>query len=63
MRFDTQGAADYLGSSASTLNKLRCYGGGPKFIKIGKKVVYDQADLDAWMAARKRASTSEYVAA
>lgn len=52
-------AAQYCGSSVSTFNKLRVYGGGPAYISIGRRVVYDPADLDAWLAARRRKSTSE----
>ncbi|GGF66918.1 hypothetical protein GCM10007301_28190 [Azorhizobium oxalatiphilum] len=50
-------AAKHLGMSVSTLNKLRCYGGGPAFFKLGRTVVYSPADLDAWLAERKRTST------
>jgi len=52
-------AAAYCGSSASTFAKLRLYGGGPTFIKLGRRVVYDPADLDEWLAAHRRKSTSE----
>lgn len=53
-------AAEYLGISASTLAKLRVYGGGPAFLKLGRKVLYERADLDSWLAERKYQSTSEY---
>lgn len=55
----TAEAAEYCGSSASTFEKLRLYGGGPRFVKIGRRVVYDPADLDAWLAAHRRTSTSD----
>lgn len=61
-KLDTSQAAEYLGLGKSTLDKLRVVGGGPAFIKIGKRVVYDPADLDAWFASHKRASTSESTA-
>ncbi|GMB82858.1 hypothetical protein NN6n1_36410 [Shinella zoogloeoides] len=54
----TDDAANYVGVSASTLNKLRLAGGGPEYIKLGKSVVYDPADLDAWLASNRRSSTS-----
>lgn len=58
----TRAAADYLGLAESTLAKQRMLGTGPNFIKAGPRVVlYDQADLDAWLDSRKRASTSEGV--
>ena len=53
-------AAEYLGLSASTLAKMRLRGDGPPYSKAGPRVViYDRADLDAWVAARRRTSTSE----
>jgi excisionase family DNA binding protein len=55
----TAEAANYTGQGESTLNKLRVYGGGPRFIKFGKSVRYDPDDLDAWIKSRKRSSTSE----
>jgi predicted DNA-binding transcriptional regulator AlpA len=58
-RMDTAEAATYTGLTSSTLTKKRVFGGGPKYIKAGKRVIYDRSDLDAWMASLKRASTSE----
>jgi predicted DNA-binding transcriptional regulator AlpA len=56
-----QQAAQYLKLSQSTLNKLRCLGGGPRFAKAGPRIViYDRADLDAWLESRTWRSTSEY---
>jgi hypothetical protein len=52
-------AAAYCGSSASTFAKLRLYGGGPVFLKLGRRVVYHPDDLDRWLAEHRRASTSE----
>ena len=54
----TPEAAKYCGSTESTFNKLRLVGGGPAYIKLGKTVVYDPDDLDAWLAAHRRKSTS-----
>jgi predicted DNA-binding transcriptional regulator AlpA len=56
-------AASYLQMAASTLAKLRCYGGGPRYAKLGPRlVVYDPKDLDTWVANRLCHSTSEYAA-
>ena len=52
-------AAGYLGLSTSTLAKLRLTGEGPRYINLGRRVLYDVADLDAWVATRKRTSTSD----
>ncbi|KQQ38335.1 hypothetical protein ASG19_04590 [Rhizobium sp. Leaf306] len=54
----TEDAASYTGLSASTLTKLRLTGGGPEYIKLGKAVVYDLADLDVWLSSKRRRSTS-----
>ena len=52
-------AAQYLHSSASTLAKLRVYGGGPIFCRIGRAIRYRRSDLDEFMAAGRARSTSE----
>jgi excisionase family DNA binding protein len=54
-----QEAAQYLHSSASTLAKLRVYGGGPIFCRIGRAIRYRRSDLDEFMAASRVRSTSE----
>ena len=56
-RLTVKEAATYVPTSTSTLNRLRVSGGGPRFIKIGSRVLYDTADLDKWIEAQKRAST------
>ncbi len=52
-------AADYLRLSPRTLEKQRVLGGGPKFRKFGRRVMYAVADLDAWAADRSFESTSD----
>ena len=52
-------AAAYCGSSASTFEKLRLHGGGAVYSKIGRRVVYRVEDLDSWLAANRRRSTSD----
>lgn len=54
----TELAAILTGLSASTLNKLRVSGGGPAYIKLGRSVLYARADLDCWLEASRRSSTS-----
>lgn len=58
-RLTIKEAAEYIGIAKSTLDKMRVAGGGPRFIKIGKRVLYDKADLDAWIEAQKRRSTAD----
>jgi predicted DNA-binding transcriptional regulator AlpA len=44
----TPEAARYLGLSGRTLEKHRTYGTGPKYRKIGGRVVYALDDLKVW---------------
>jgi predicted DNA-binding transcriptional regulator AlpA len=56
----TPEAARYVALSESTLTKMRLRGDGPPFIKVGPRAVaYRKADLDAWLEARVRRSTSD----
>ena len=55
----TPEAAQHLGLSARTLEKHRCYGTGPVFHKLGGRIVYALADLEAWAARGVRRSTSD----
>ncbi len=57
-------AAAYLHVSKSYLDKLRVYGGGPKFFRFTKrKILYRKSDLDFWAAQHRFGSTSEYASA
>lgn len=58
-KFSVEAAAAYTGLSVAYLNKLRTTGGGAIFIKIGRRVVYDREDLDAWLDTMRRSSTSD----
>jgi predicted DNA-binding transcriptional regulator AlpA len=57
----TSGAAAITGLSISTLNKLRCAGGGPVFLKLGRAVRYDPRDLNEWLAGKRLRNTSEEI--
>ena len=58
-------AAAFLHLSPRTLEKQRVTGGGPKFRKFGRRVVYALEDLESWANARSCDTTSDpnYVAA
>jgi excisionase family DNA binding protein len=58
-RLTVKEAAQYVRLAMSTLNALRTAGRGPRFIKLGRKVLYDTKDLDAWLDRNKRRSTNE----
>ena len=48
-----------LGISERTLERKRCDGTGPKFVRVGRLVRYTARDLESWLAARTVQSTSE----
>ena len=52
-------AADYLRLSPRTLEKQRVFGGGPKFRKFGRRVMYAVTDLDTWADQRSFEATSD----
>ena len=62
MLLNTQSAAPQLGIKTNTLEKMRMSGAGPTFLKIGRKVLYRQQDLDAFLEANLRQSTSDKAA-
>ena len=41
--------AEYLRSSVARLAQLRYMGRGPKFIKVGRKVLYRWSDVSEWL--------------
>ena len=57
---DTAAAAKFVGVSKRTLEKWRCEGGGPPYLKLGRRVLYCLGDLEEWISRQRRSSTSEY---
>lgn len=57
----TAEAARLLDLSPRTLEKHRCDGTGPVYHKLGGRVVYAVTDINAWIDASARRSTSEAV--
>jgi len=51
--------AHWSGLSISTANKMRLRGTGPRYLKFGRRVLYDLRDVEAWAATRVRNHTSE----
>jgi hypothetical protein len=60
---NTEAAAIYTTTKPNYLEKLRCNGDGPVFIKRNGLVRYDPDDLDTWLKAGRRTSTSDVRAA
>jgi len=52
-------AAAYLRLSPRTLEKQRVVGGGPRFRKFGRRVLYAIEDLELWANARACDMTSD----
>lgn len=52
-------AARYVRRSPSFMNKRRCTGGGPTFVRIGRRIGYMIEDLDEWLHSQRRRSTSD----
>ena len=55
----TREAADFLRLKPNTLEKMRCYGGGPSYRKHGRNVRYHIDDLTAWSDRRRRDWTAD----
>jgi excisionase family DNA binding protein len=45
--------ADMMRTTTNTVHYWRASGTGPRALKVGKRVLYDVADVDEWIAARK----------
>lgn len=48
-RLTVKDAAEHVGLSASTLNKMRVEGRGPRYMRLGNRVIYRRQDLDAYL--------------
>ena len=57
--WSTRELAPMLRRSQSTLCRWRLEGGGPPYLKLRGRVLYARAKVDAWLASRERASTSD----
>jgi hypothetical protein len=57
---NTKGATEIIPVSESQLNKLRCYGGGPAFIRVGRSIFYEVSSLEDWIDANRHSTTSDY---
>lgn len=56
---NTKQVAELLGVQPNTVEGWRVKGCGPRFKKIGRLCKYAEADLDTYLAAQDRQSTSE----
>jgi predicted DNA-binding transcriptional regulator AlpA len=51
--------AAHLRLSERTLERHRVCGTGPRFVKLGRRIVYRRRDVEDWAAAHTVSSTSE----
>jgi hypothetical protein len=59
-RFGTpQEVAEYRRTTVRALTQERYLGAGPKYIKDGRRVLYEWAAVDAYMESRTQVSTRE----
>ncbi len=56
---DTRVLEKRTGVAAATWNNRRVTGDTPPFLKIGARVLYRWADVEAWLDTKVRHSTSE----
>lgn len=56
--FNTKQAAELYGLSESWLAKLRVFGGGSPYLKLGRRVLYERASFERWLTSHQRPSTS-----
>lgn len=59
-KLTTEEAAAYLRLRPGTLEVWRCRGRGPTYQKLGRRVVYDRKDLDAFARANTVLTTDTY---
>lgn len=51
--------ARQLAIHPGSLANWRVQGRGPRFFKIGSKVMYDRAEVQAWLESQRCTSTSQ----
>jgi predicted DNA-binding transcriptional regulator AlpA len=56
---DQKRVAELLGISPRSMEGWRLTGDGPTYHKVGRRVRYRRSDLEAWLADRRRTSTSD----
>jgi excisionase family DNA binding protein len=49
----TAEVAELLRTSPETVRWFRYVGKGPRSFKVGRRVLYDRSDVEAWLAAAR----------
>ena len=55
----TAEVAEVLRVRPESIRRMRWDGSGPRYIRRGKRALYDPADVREWLEGQKRASTSD----
>lgn len=55
--------ADIVHTTAAQLAQMRYRGGGPRYVKFGKKILYRRTDIEAYIEANLYARTDQPVSA
>jgi predicted DNA-binding transcriptional regulator AlpA len=50
MKRDTREQASRVGFAGKTFDNWRSAGRGPPYYKVGGRVLYDDAEVDAWLS-------------
>ena len=58
--FNTKEVAKYMKISPRTIERWRTEGQGPEYHKVGRKVIYNVSDINAYLASNKYSHTSQY---
>lgn len=56
MFMTTNEVADLVRTSPETVRYWRHIGTGPKSFKVGRRVLYDSADVDSWLTEQKESA-------
>ena len=56
---NTNDAAQVLDCAPATLAKKRVKGGGPRYVKVGARVIYMPSDLLDYISENRRETTSQ----
>jgi len=60
-RYLTEGeVAEWTGLSKAWLQRARCYGGGPSFLRISRQIRYKKSVVEAFMDSQPYGNTSQY---
>jgi hypothetical protein len=57
---NTKELSDYLKISTKTLERMRLNGDGPAYIKVGRRVLYSDLQIETYISERSYQSTAEY---